>query len=306
MKSIPIELQDHYNEDATTLCLITRILTKDGTLMGFTDLDVDVEYDPAAVDPHGTGDDWGSAIHRADNGFTPSRIQASADLAVDNAELSGVAQETGITEAQIRAGLFDYAKVRIYRINYMDPSKGHELVQAGTAGQTTFTNNGWKTEFRSLTQQLKQPISKLYSLTCRAKFGDAQCGKSFTWVEGTVTAVGANARRQFTDSAMTEADDYFVGGVVEWTGGLNAGAQMEVDTHESDQLGLALPMAYAIQVGDTFRVRKDCSKEWDDETNGCLFHWGSERKNHFRGEPHIPVADGGSNLIPGAQITRLL
>jgi hypothetical protein len=77
-----------------------------------------------------------------------------------------------------------------------------------------------------------------------------------------------------------------------------------VDTHASDAFALALPMAYAIQVGDTFQARKDCSKEWDDAANGCLFHWAADRALHFRGEPHIPVADGGQNMVPGAQITR--
>jgi uncharacterized phage protein (TIGR02218 family) len=294
LKTIPIALQSHLDQDATTLCNLTRVETKDGTIYGFTDLDVDVVYD----------DGDGSVTYRADNGFTPSRVQASADLAVDNAELSGLVMDTGITEAQIRAGLFDYARVRVYRVNYMDLTNGHEIIAVGTAGETNFSANGWKTEFRSLTQQLKQPISKLYSLTCRAAFGSAQCGKSFTWVSGTVTSVGANPRRTFTDTALTQADGYFDIGVVEWLTGSNAGGQMEVDAHASDTMTLALPMPYAIDVGDMFRVRKDCSKEWDDADNGCLFHWGSARKDHFRGEPHIPIADGGQNMVPGAQITR--
>lgn len=326
MKAIPIALQSHLNEDATTLCLITRVLTKDGVLYGFTDLNFDIEYDPSLVDPEGTGDDWGSAIHRAENGFTPSTIQSSADMSVDNAELAGLVQGTGITEAQIRAGLFDYAKVRIYRINYMDVSLGHELVQTGTSGETKFSSNGWRTEFRSLSQQMKQPISRLYSLTCRARFGSKAigsndvdssgqvsfeekfpCGKDFTWFGGVVTSVGASPKRTFTDTALTNPDDFFSVGVVEWLSGNNAGGQMEVETYVHDSnssptVNLALPMPYAIEIGDTFRIRKDCSKEWDDALNGCLFHYGTDRKNHFRGEPHIPVADSSQNMVPGAQV----
>lgn len=317
MKYIPPLLQADYDEDATTLCLVVRVMTKAGDLFGFTNLDADVVYDPAAYDPGGTGDDWGSATHRADNGFTPSRTQASADMAVDNAELSGLVMAGGITMQQIRAGLFDAATVRVYRVNYLALDHGHEVVDYGRAGETKFSDSGWVTEFRGLTQLLKQTISPGYSLTCRARFGSKAigtadgsfeerfpCGKSFTWVSGTVTSVGANPRRVFTDTALTQADDYFMDGVVEWLTGNNAGAQIEVDTHASDTLTLALQMPYAVQVGDTFRVRKDCSKQWDDADNGCLFHWGTDRKDHFRGEPHIPVADGGANMVPGAQITR--
>jgi uncharacterized phage protein (TIGR02218 family) len=326
-KGIPIALQSDYDQDATTLCLITRILTKSGVLFGFTDLDVDIDYDPSLVDPEGTGDDWGLATHRADNGFTPSRMQASADTSVDNSELAGIVSDTGITMQQIRAGLFDAAKVRVYRINYMDVTKGHELMQSGTSGETRFSDNGWRTEFRSLTQQLKQPISPGYSLTCRARFaskaigaGTADssgsvdfeeahpCGKDFTWYGGAVTSIGASPRTTFTDTGLTQADSFFNPGVVEWLSGNNAGHQMEVDDQANDSTGksvrLALPMPYSIEVGDTYRIRQDCSKIHDDADHGCLHHWGADWIYHFQGEPDIPVSDGGANMIPGAQITR--
>lgn len=292
MKSIPVALQSHLDGDATTLCLLTRIACKDGTVIGFADLDVDIAYD----------DGDGTVTYEAENGgLAPQRLQASSDLTVDNTELQGWVSSSGITEAQIRAGLFDYAQVRIYRVNYMDTSQGHEIVATGTAGETVFSANGWRTEFRSLVQQLRQPISKLYSLTCRAKFGDAQCGKSFTWVSGTVTSVGTETDRMF-DSGVSGADDLYNLGVVEWLTGDNAGGQMEVDDFGSGEFVLSLAMPYAIQVGDTFRVRKDCNKEWDDASNGCLFHWAGDRALHFRGEPHIPVADGGASMIPGTEI----
>lgn len=315
MKTIPIALQTHLNQDATTLCQLTRIETKNGSVFGFTDLDIDVIYD----------DGNGYVTYQSENGFTPSRLQASADLSVDNAELAGLVMDTGITEAQIRAGLFDYAKVRIYRVNYEDLSQGHEIIATGTAGETQFSASGWKTEFRSLTQQLKQPISRLYSLTCRAKFGSQPvgtgpdsdgfvleerypCGKRFTWsADTTVTSV--TSRTVFAGASLSEPDSYYDLGVVEWLTGNNAGAQMEVNAFENNsnaggQIELSLPMAYQVEIGDTFRARKDCSKEWDDAANGCLFHWGSERALHFRGEPDIPIADGGQNMVPGAQITR--
>lgn len=312
MKTIPIALQNHLNQDATTLCLLTRVELKSGEVIGFTDLDEAIVYD----------DGDGPVTYSAENGFTPSRLQTSADLSVDNAELTGLVTDSGFTEAQIRAGLFDYAKVRVYRVNYMSMSDGHEIIATGTAGETTFSENGWRTEFRSLTQQLKQPISSLYSLTCRARFGSMPigtddgsfeekypCGKAFTWVDGTVTSVGANVRLNFTDTSATEADEFYNNGVTEWLTGDNAGVQMEVDTYAHNSnvdatFNLILPLPYPIQVGDTYRRRKDCSKEWDDAENGCLFHWGAERSDHFRGEPHIPIADGGQSMVPGAQVAR--
>lgn len=317
MKTIPIALQSHLDEDATNTCLLTKIQTKSGQIFGFTDLDEAIVYD----------DGEGSVTYSAENGFTPSRLQEAADMAVDNAELMGVVSDSGITVQEIRAGLFDSATVTVYRVNYLSLSAGHEVVAYGRSGQTTFSATGWKTEFRSLTQLLKQPISVPYSLECRARFGSKPigsndvdsygdvsfeeqhpCGKDFTWTFGTVTSVGANPKTTFSDSGLTQADGFFMPGVIEWLSGDNSGLQMEVDTHSNGSAGhyvsLALPMPYAIDVGDNYRIRQDCTKRWDDDEHGCLYHFGSDRINHFQGEPHVPVSDGGSNMVPGAQITR--
>jgi len=325
MKSIPIALQGHYDEDATTACLIARILTKSGELYGFTNLDSDLVYDPSDFDPEETGDDWGGATHSSLQGFTPSRWQKSADTAVDNAELEGVIIPGGVSLAQIRAGLFQGATIRVYRVNYMDLSQGHELVDYGRLGETRFTKSMWVTEFRSLTGLLKQPISVPYSTDCRARFGSKAigegsvdssgfadyeelhpCGKSFTWTSGTVTSLGSNTRRIIVASGLSATGDFYAPGVVRVTSGANAGLEMEVDDYDGTTktitLALALPFAFA--ASDTFEIRQDCNKIARDDNHGCRYHFGADWINHFQGEPDIPVSDGGSNMIPGAQITR--
>lgn len=288
-KQIPVALQTHLDQEATTLCTLTRVECKDGTVLGFADLDANVVYD----------DGDGSVTYYAENGgFSLARVTASADTSVDNSELQGWVSATGITEASIRAGLFDYARVRIYRVNYMDLTNGHEIVATGTAGETTYSENGWRTEFRAIKQQLKQTFSNLYSIACPVKFGSTKCGKAFTWASGTVSLVGLETDRVFEDSSRTEADAFYNLGVVEWLTGDNAGIEMEVDTFAADAFALSLPLPYPISIGDTYQVRKDCSKVWDDADNGCLFHWAAERADHFRGQPHIPIADAGAAMVP--------
>lgn len=288
MKSIPVALQAHYDQPATTTAYLCRMACKDGTVLGFTSLDAELTYD----------DGDGPVLYRADNGFAADRMQQSSDLSVGNTDLHGWVSDTGITEQQIRAGFFDYARIRIYRVNYLDLSAGHEIVATGTAGETKFSANGWSIEFRSLRQQLKQPICQLYSRTCRAKFGDAKCGKAFAWVSGAVTAVnGTEPDRLFTSAGLTQAKGYFVPGVVEWLTGDNAGVQMEVDGFEAGAVSLALPLPYPISAGDTFRIRQDCDKTFDM----CRTRFANVV--NFRGEHLIPT-DGGQSMIPGAQIGR--
>lgn len=217
---------------------------------------------------------------------------------VDNAEVVGWVDNGGVTEQQILSGIFDYAKVTVYRVNYMDLSMGHEVVGYGTCGETKFTDQSWVTEWRSLTQQAKQVIGQVYSLTCRARFGDNRCKMPFVWSSSAVSGEATNNRREFFADALTQAEGYFDGGVVEWTSGNNAGAQMEVDefidTGSGRAVRLILPMPYAIEAGDTFMIRRDCDKRFAT----CKAYG-----NHlnFRGEHLTPVGDTALS-VPGAYV----
>lgn len=319
MKTIPVSLQSDKDQDTTTECFLMRLLTKNGELLASTTLDSDLTYDP-----NGDGDDWGPALHLASEAFSPERIQQTGDLSVDNTNLLGWMVEGGlITKQQVLAGIFDYAQVRVYRVNYMSLSHGHEIVLSGTCGETVFTSTGWSTEFRSLTQQLKQPKSDLYSLTCTKTFGsqpygtdfgtgdvlpmeEYSCGVAWTWVSGTVTAVDAlEPKRIFTDTSIAQIAGHYNPGVTEWLSGDNAGGQMEIDDNTTSVITLSLDMPFAIQIGDTYRRRQDCNKR-DRLRNGVTGDCKDKHNNlvNFGGQPDIPVADGGTLMVPGAHIRQ--
>lgn len=301
-KFIPDALQAHYDGEAVTVTLLMRIRTKTGHVYGFTDLDVDLTYDPSAYDPGNTGDDWGPVVHKAINGgFEMSRMEAASNMTVDNAEMRILPGDESVTPQQMLAGFLDSADVRIYRVNYMDLSMGHECYAVGKLGETRASENGGTLEFLSLVSQLKQPEAELQTIQCRHIFGGPNCPKAFVWVDGVVDAVDSDEpHRVFADSTLTPDDDEFVPGVVEWLTGNNAGLQMEVEQNTAGTFALLLPLGYRVQVGDTFRVRRDCTKLWDDADKGCLFHWGADRYRYNGGFPHIPVSDAGSGAIPGA------
>lgn len=100
---------------------------------------------------------------------------------------------------------------------------------------------------------------------------------------GTITT--ATSSENFEDSARTEADDYFNGGLLTFTSGLNVGLSMEVKTFTSDTFQLALPFPYTIQVGDSYEVYAGC-----DKTASTCKNTYSNLVN-FRGEPFIPGQD---------------
>src|SRR5690606_11816658 len=136
------------------------------------------------------------------------------------------------------------------------------------------------------------------------------CGYDLSteWVSGTVTSVGTETDRVFADSDLTGSsydDDYFAPGVVEWLTGDNAGQQVEVDAYDIDTgtVTLKFPVVSAIKVGDTYRIRRHCTKRWTGH-NSCETFWGTDKALHFRGEPHIPVGDSGALNTPGANLAR--
>lgn len=305
MKNIPAALQAHLNQDATTYCfllLVECVGAFAGTVIGSTTLDESLTYDAG-----GGTSGLGPIVYGANNSFSMDRLETTGDLSVDNTELHGWVSDSGVTEAQIRAGIFDFARITIFRVNYMDLSQGHEIWGGGFFGRAIYTRNRWDTEYRSLLQLLKEPYSDLYSIKCPVKFGSPQCGKTFSWSTYTISSVDSTEPdRIFSAAGMNESAGFYDLGVVEVLSGDNQGAQMEVRAHGGDSSGgdvtLALGLPVALQVGDSFRIRKDCSKEWDDATNGCLFHWGSDRGLHHRGQPLIPTSDAGASMVPGAQL----
>jgi uncharacterized phage protein (TIGR02218 family) len=75
--------------------------------------------------------------------------------------------------------------------------------------------------------------------------------------------------------------------VLTWESGPNAGRSIEVKswTQATGQLELFLPMGYAIQPGDLFRIHPGCDKRLDT----CIDRFANLL--NFRGEPYVPGTD---------------
>lgn len=299
MRSIPVALAGHLATGRTSLCLLTKMRLKDGTILAFTTLDAPLTY---------TDGPDGPITYLPLNSLAMSQQVNSASMAVDNVIASGLIQPTGITEQQIRSGIFNHARFWIYKVNYLDLTDGHYIWASGRTGETKFSENGFSVELRSKTQQLKQPIGENYTLTCPVKYGSPACGKDLEWFDFTVDTVdGDEPDRIFNvigDSSWP-GGSRFTQGVVRMTTGDNAGAEMDVESVDSgDGVTLLLHLPYDLAPGDTGQIRIDCNKQARDAVGGCLspLRWGDEWVLHHRGFPDIPVADQDSLRFPGAQI----
>lgn len=319
MKTIDATLLAHKAQAATTLCELLLVgPLEDGTYRGFSGLDRDVVFQPAA------GLD--EITFKARTGMALSAVRTAGNLSVDNAEarmLRPVAgyEAEGFTQAEIDAGALDKVRFVVLLVNYEDLTAGRcEIIGGGTIGEVRQKLGGLTIlELRSLAQQMKQSVVELDSLLCRARFGSQPIGTSegdiqerfpceydlsSEWVSGTVTSVGTETDRQFTDSALAQAADYFAPGVVEILDGDNAGQQVEVESFASGGVvTLKFPLVSALKTGVAYRIRRHCSKRWTGH-NSCDTFWGEDKPKHFRGEPHIPVGDSGQLNAPGASLAR--
>jgi hypothetical protein len=322
MRTIPIALQAHLDTGMTTVTQLIRIdpVTEGYAPFGISLLDKDVVYD----------DGDGPITYLAAIGMVPASLETSLDMTVDNTEVQSLVPEFDlpISEADIVAGVYDFAKMTIYLVNYESLSDGHVVLGYGSTGQMRVEQGlSFWTEYTALSKQLKQSIVEKDSLTCRAIFGSQPlgspanssgefpvmqrfpCGKDveplFTGPQA-VTAVDLEFNQGFTASGLGQPANVYVPGMLEWLSGANEGRSHEVETQSAGgHIEMTFQTMFPIEIGDTFRIRPDCTK-WFEGANGCKAHWNdisdTEWRLHYRGEPLIPVSDADAINTPGATV----
>lgn len=311
MKTIPAQLMAHKQTGTTTLCFLEKVgPLPDGSYIGLTSCNRNLVFDD--------GRGGGAITYHAATGMEPSAMAAGIDLSVDNSETESLMpvyeMDTGITREMVENGDLDGVEYWIYQVNYEALEQGAEVFGNGTIGEVRLTPGGLVTfENRSWSQLLKQnSVVELDSLTCRARFGSQPGEQRFPcmydltaeWIDFTVSGLGAEVVREFYSAELAQGDDYFAPGLVEWQTGANAGQQREVsgyvgpvvDPPSNGFVELQFTTRNPIAVGDTGRIRRDCTKAWAGH-NSCETY---NNRQWFRGEPHIPLSDTTGLMVPGA------
>jgi uncharacterized phage protein (TIGR02218 family) len=246
MKVISPALQAHLAGQVTTTTDLVLVTRRDGARFGFTTHDNDIEF--------------GGVTYYA-RSIDTSAVQSRGDMSVDNLDIQVSLAGPDVTEAGIRAGLWDGATVQLSRVNYADLTQGALQLRRGELGQVSYSEGVAAAEFRGLTRRLENAIVETYTPTCRYDLGDSRCGVNLTSYTATGTVTGVTDRAAFTASALSGADDLYTFGKLTWTAGANAGLSMEIKRQQvGGVITLALPMPYAIAAGDTFSAVQGCNK----------------------------------------------
>lgn len=271
MKTLTPELNTHLASETTTLATCWRITRRDGLTLGFTNHDRDLVV--------------GTLTYLAASGFTASAIASSASLNADDLDIEGILDAGAITEQDLLAGLYDYAEIEVFEVNYQAPHEGTLPLTFGWLGEITLRDGRFIAEIRGLSQQLAQRVGELYSPTCRASLGDSRCKVNMTTRRFTGTLTGVASRTILRDTARTEPSGRFNYGRITFTSGANSGTTTEVKEYTPGTLTLALPLSRPVAIGDGYLLEEGCDRTFET----CAGRFGNAI--NFRGEPHVPGLD---------------
>lgn len=271
------ELISHLETGATTTCRAWLVKRKDGRTFGFTDHDVDLEFD--------------GNLFKANSGLTAGALQKSTGLAVDNTEVMGSLSDAAISETDLLAGRFDGAEVVIWLLNWRNTDQ-RMIRFRGSFGEIQLSKGAFRVELRGLTEGLNQARGRVYQPTCAAVLGDGECrfdlGKPTFSVETAIKKIGRRGE-YFLPSQQGVPDRWF-----EWgrarilTGpamGLVAMVKFDQESDGFRRIEMMVDFDLSPQIGDTIQLQAGCDKM------GTTCRAKFNNFLNFRGFPHIPGTD---------------
>ena len=149
MKTIPPNIAAQYAAEVSTLCTCWKATLQNGTVYGFTD-----NVDDLLIS---------GVLYEAAAGYTPSAIQDKQDLSVSNLELQGLLNSDRITVQDLNAGLWDFAAIEVFQVDYLAPTAGKVILSSGRIGEVSYGETTFTAEMRSQTQLLQQSIGEVYA-----------------------------------------------------------------------------------------------------------------------------------------------
>jgi uncharacterized phage protein (TIGR02218 family) len=273
MRTVPAAIAMSFASGVTTLAHVWRFTRRDGAQFAFTDHDEPLAFDDFTCEPM--------------TGLASGAIEKSLDLSVDTASISGALDSDAIADDDLVRGLWDGARVELYRVDWSDPSLRVHLF-AGRIGEVRRGVAAFEAELRGLQAPLNVPVGRVFSRFCDADLGDARCAKDVesSAFKGEGVIIEAISPTVLKASGLTAfADGWFDRGKLVW----HAGGQSEIAAHHNEAGAAVLELLDApgaiLIVGAEFSVYAGCDKSFAT----CKAKFANTL--NFRGFPHMPGDD---------------
>lgn len=257
-----------FDEELNAVATFWQVFRRDGVTLGFTSHDRDLVF--------------AGIRHLCAPGFTPAAIRTTSQISDDSAEVEGVLSHDAISEADLSAGLYDGAAIRIGAVDWENLE--YEVLYSGQLGRIEDDKHGFSAQLKSAKVLLEQDLVPRTSPTCRAKFCGPGCGLSALRFTTRHTIIGwdeAANRIQLASPVGSE----FVDGEVRMLGGPQVGIVFGILAVDNGWLTLDRPIAATTQTGTRIEVLEGC----DHTVTTCDVRFANAR--NFRGEPFLPGND---------------
>lgn len=273
MRTVPAAMAASLAAGVTTFAHVWRFTRSDGARFAFTDHDRSLAFDDLNCEPM--------------IGLRAGAIEKSLGLNVDTASVEGALSSAAITEADLVRGLWDGARVDLYRVDWSDASIRVHLF-AGRIGEVRRGTQAFEAELRGLQAPLNTPVGRVFSRFCDADLGDGRCGLNIETAafRGAGAVVAVLTSSSFSASGLAAfAAGFFARGKLVWT----AGGQSEVLAHRLEGGDAIIELldapAVSLAPGAAFTVYAGCDKRLAT----CKAKFANT--DNFRGFPHMPGND---------------
>lgn len=263
-------MPDFLERDLATIALCWRLERRDGVTLGFTTHDRDLERE--------------GLVYRAAPGMLPSAISVSDGFDADSVDIKGALTGDAIKAADLAAGCWDGATVRIFMVDWEAPEGDVFPVARGELGEVSVKGAAFEAELRGPTALLDAPVVEQTSPECRAALGDRRCRVDMAG-RRRLTRIAAIVAADVVEVEATAAGNAHGGGRLRWIGGANSGLESAILRAEDERMILHEPPPAPPAIGDLVEIEEGCDKMLAT----CSERFGNAV--NFRGEPHLPGVD---------------
>lgn len=262
-----------FAEELDSAVMLWRLERSDGVTLGFAAHDRDI---------------WrGGLLYRAAPGIRPSAIELHGNPQAETMDVEGVLSSDTISDDDLAAGRWDRAHMAIGIADWQDASRGPDWLIEAEFGEIVRREGAFQVELLSGKRSLDNALCPRTSPSCRAEFGDHDCGVSrarFRRIMA-VTDIDAHDGAIGFSGVTIQNAQRFVEGQIRWHSGENRGLAQRILRVEGAYVCPVDPPYFPVRLGDIAEITQGCDKT----LSTCRTRYNNVV--NFRGEPHLPGND---------------
>ena len=267
-------MTDWLEPELTRVAFCWRLDRRDGVSLGFTGHDRDLVVDGLS--------------YAAAPGMVPSAVTRAEGFAVETLDVGGALTHDRISDADLAAGRWDGAAVRLFAVDWGDPDAMPVPLAQGEIGDVSARDGAFLAELWGATALLERPVVEQTSPECRAVLGDRRCRVDMAGRSVVARIVAVEDGQVVIVDQAGDADgvvDRHGGGRMRWLDGAGSGLSVGIVRSNGARIWLRDAPRFGIAAGNRVELTEGC----DRSLATCAGRFGNAA--NFRGEPHLPGND---------------